>query len=130
MDIFKIAGIGIAAAVFAVFIKGWKPELAMQVSLVATIIILASVLPYLKVVVDMLRDISNQAGIESGYLVVVLKVIGIAYVAQFASELCRDAGESAIASKIEVGGKIIIITISMPIIYSLLEIVNEIIHFE
>ncbi len=130
MDIFKIAGIGISAAVFAVFIRGWKPELAMQVSLVATVVILASVLPYLKIIVEMLRDISQQAGIESRYINVILKVIGIAYIAQFASELCRDAGESAIASKIEVGGKIIIMTISMPIIYSLLEVVNEIIKFE
>ncbi len=130
MDIFKIAGIGIAAAVFAVFIKGWRPELAIQVSLIATIIILAAVLPYLKVVADMLRDIIAQADIESKYIGIVLKIVGIAYIAQFASELCRDAGEGAIASKIEIAGKIIIMTMSMPIIYSLLEVVNEIIRFE
>ena len=130
MDIFKIAGLGIAAAVFAVFIRGWKPELAMQVSLVATVIILVAVLPYLNIVVDMLKNLSNQVGIEYRYMGIVLKVIGIAYVAQFAAELCRDAGESAIASKIELGGKIIIMTLSMPVIYSLLEIVNEIIRFE
>ena len=130
MDIFKIAGLGIAAAVFAVFIKGWKPELALQVSLVATVIILAAVLPYLKVVTEMLRDITARAGVESRYIGVVLKFMGIAYISQFASELCRDAGEGAIASKIEVAGKIIIMTISMPIIYSLLEVVNEIIRFK
>lgn len=130
MDIFKIVGIGLAAAVLAVFIKNWKPELAMQVSLVATVIIFASFLPYLKTLIDMLRDISTQAGIEARYISIVLKVIGIAYVAQFASELCQDAGESAIASKIEVAGKVIIMTISMPVIYSLLEVVNEIIRFQ
>ncbi len=130
MDIFKIAGIGLAAAVLAVFIKNWKPELAMQVSLVATVIIFASVLPYLKILIDMLKDISVQAGIEVRYISIILKVIGIAYVAQFAAELCYDAGESAVASKIEVAGKVIIMTISMPVIYSLLEVVNEIIRFE
>ncbi len=130
MDIFKIAGLGIAAAVFAVFIKGWRPELAIQVSLAATVIILAAVLPYLRVVADMLKDIIAQAGVESRYIGIVLKIIGIAYIAQFASELCRDAGEGAIASKIEVAGKIIIMTMSMPIVYSLLEVVNEIIRFE
>ncbi|MBR5156027.1 MAG: stage III sporulation protein AD [Clostridia bacterium] len=130
MDIFKIVGIGLAAAVLAVFIKNWKPELAMQVSLIATVIIFASFLPYLKTLIDMLRDISTQAGIEARYISIVLKVIGIAYVAQFASELCQDAGESAIASKIEVAGKVIIMTISMPVIYSLLEVVNEIIRFQ
>ncbi len=130
MEIFKIAGIGIAAAVFAVFLKGWKPELAIQISLIATVIILVTVLPYLKVVVELIKDISEQAGIEYRYINIVFKVIGIAYIAQFASELCRDAGESAIASKIEVGGKIIIMTLSMPIIYSLLEVVNAILQFK
>ncbi len=129
MDIFKIAGIGIAAAVFAVFLRGWKPELAMQISLAAAVIILAGVLPYIKVVVELMKDVSARAGVESGYIGVVLKVIGIAYVAQFASELCRDAGEGAIASKIELGGKLIIMAMSMPVIYSLLEVINEIIRF-
>ena len=78
----------------------------------------------------MLRDITARAGVESRYIGVVLKIMGIAYISQFASELCRDAGEGAIASKIEVAGKIIIMTISMPIIYSLLEVVNEIIRFK
>ena len=59
---------------------------------------------------------------------VVLRVIGIAYVAQFGAELCRDAGESAVASKIEFAGKIIIMTLSMPIMYKLLEVVNKIIQ--
>ncbi len=129
MDIFKIAGIGLAATVLAVFVKNWKPELAIQISLIATVIIFASVLPYLKTLIDMFKDISNKSGIETRYIGIVLKVIGIAYVAQFASELCKDAGESAIASKIEVAAKVIIMTLSMPVIYSLLEVVNEIIHF-
>ncbi len=130
MDIFKVVGLGIAAMVFAVFLKGWRPEAAIQISLVATVIILVAILPYLKVVVEMIKDITNQSGIEVRYITLVLKVIGIAYVAQFASELCRDAGESAIASKIELAGKIIIMTLSMPVVYSLMEVVNEIIRFE
>ncbi len=130
MDVFKIVGIGMAAAVLALFIKNWKPELAIQVSLAAAVIIFASVLPYLKTLIDMLKDISTRAGIETRYISIVLKVIGIAYIAQFASEICQDAGESAIASKIEFAGKVIIMTISMPVIYSLLDVINEIIGFE
>lgn len=130
MEIFKIAGLGIAAAAVAVFIKNWKPELAMQVSLAAAIIILVTVLPYLKTAVNMLKDISEQTGLASSHIGLVLKVVGIAYVAQFASELCRDAGENAVATKIELAGKIIIMTLSMPVIYNLLGIVNDIISFE
>ncbi|MDO4744416.1 MAG: stage III sporulation protein AD [Clostridia bacterium] len=130
MDIFKIAGLGLAAVVLAVFIKNWKPELAMQVSLAAAVIIFLMVLPYLKAVVVMFQDISEQIGLESKYLSLVLKVIGIAYVAQFAAELCRDAGETSVASKIEFAGKVIIMTLSMPVVYSLLEVVSQIIRFE
>ena len=130
MDIFKIAGLGLAAVVLAVFIKSWKPELAMQVSLAAAVIIFLMVLPYLKAVVVMFQDISEQIGLESKYLSLILKVIGIAYVAQFAAELCRDAGETSVASKIEFAGKVIIMTLSMPVVYSLLEVVSQIIRFE
>ena len=130
MDIFKVAGIGIAAAVMAVFIKNWKPELAMQVSLSAVIIIFIAVFPYIKNIITMFKDISEQAGLEGKYMSLVLQVIGVAYVAQFSAELCRDAGESSVAYKIEFAGKVIIMTLSMPAIYSLLEIVNDIICFE
>lgn len=130
MDIFKIAGLGLAAAVLAVFIKNWKPELAIQVSLVAAVIIFLMVLPYLKAVVLMFQDISGQIGLESKYLSLVLKVVGIAYVVQFAAELCRDAGETSVASKIEFAGKVIIMTLSMPVVYNLLDVVSQIIRFE
>jgi stage III sporulation protein AD len=130
MDIFKIAGLGLAAAVLAVFIKNWKPEIALQVSLVAAVIIFLMVLPYLKAVVLMFQDISQQIGLESKYLSLVLKVIGIAYVAQFAAELCRDAGETSVASKIEFAGKVIIMTLSMPVVYNLLDVVSQIIRFK
>ncbi len=129
MEIFKVAGLGIAATAMAVFIKSWKPELAIQVSLVASVIIFAAVLPYLKGIVSMLGDISERAGVESEYIELILKVIGIAYVVQFASELCKDAGESAIASKIELAGKIVIMTLSMPAVYSLMEVVENVISF-
>ena len=130
MEIFKIAGLGIAAVAIAVFVKNWKPELAMQISLSAAIVILITVLPYLKTAINMLKDISEQTGLDNSQIGLVLKVVGIAYIAQFASELCRDAGENAVATKIELAGKIIIMTLSMPVIYRLMGIVNDIISFD
>lgn len=130
MEIFKIAGIGIAATVIAVFIKNQKPEFAIQISLLAALIIFAAVLPYLSAIVKMFESLSDTAGLETAYIGLILKVIGIAYVAQFASELCHDAGEGAIASKIELAAKIIIMTLSLPVVSGLLETVREIINFE
>ncbi len=128
MEIFKVVGLGLAATFFAVLLKGWRPEIAIQISLAASAVIFFVLAPYLKTVVEMFRDISNQIGMDSKYIGIVLKVIGIAYAAQFGAELCRDAGEGAVASKIEFAGKVIIMTLSMPVMYRLLEIVNTIIQ--
>ena len=127
MDIFKIVGLGIASMVLAVFLKNWRAEIAIQISLVASIIIFFMALPYLRAVFEMFQNISKQLGLEIKYITIVLKVIGIAYITQFGAELCRDAGENAIASKIEFGGKVMIVTLSMPILYSFLDVVNSII---
>ena len=126
MDIFKIAGIGLAATVLAVFIKNQRPEFAIQISLLGAVVIFTLILPYLRTIVVMISDISDRIGIEPGYLKLVLKVMWIAYITQFASELCSDAGETSLASKIELAGKVIIMTLSMPVLYSLLDIVCEI----
>lgn len=127
MDIFKIVGLGIASMVLAVFLKNWRAEIAIQISLVASVVIFFMALPYLKAVFEMFQNISKQIGLEIKYITIVLKVIGIAYITQFGAEICRDAGENAIASKIEFGGKVMIVTLSMPILYSFLDVVNSII---
>ncbi len=129
MDIFRIVGIGISAAVLAALLRQRRPEIAVQVSLAAAAVIFLAAAPYLKTVLEMFRDISNQIGLDIKYITVILKVIGIAYITQFGAELCRDAGEGAVASKIEFAGKVIIMTLSMPVMYKLLEVVNAIVRF-
>jgi len=129
MDIFKIVGIGIAAAVLAVFLRNWRGEIALQISLVAVIVIFFALLPNVKTMFGVFQDISVKIGVDAKYLKVILKVIGVAYVTQFGAELCRDAGEGAIASKIEFGGKVMIVAMSVPIMYSFLEVVEKIINY-
>ena len=130
MGIFKIVGMGLAAAVLAVFVRGWKPELSITISLAASAIIFLMVAPYLEIVIKMFDDISSQVGINGEYMGIALKITGIAYVSQFGAELCRDSGENAIASKIEFGGKIIIMVLSLPVMYKLLGVVSEILNFK
>lgn len=127
MDMIKILGIGISAAVLAVLVKGYKPELAIQISLAAAVLIFVMAVPYLRSAVAMFQNIAMQVGIDSRFAGIVLKIIGVAYLAQFGAELCKDAGEGVIASKIELAGKLIIMTMSMPIMYKLLVLVNDII---
>lgn len=129
MDIFKVVGLGIAAAALAALLKGWRPEISLLVSLAASMLIFFTAMPYLKSVIAMLRDISNRIGMDVSYITAIIKVMGIAYCAQFGAELCRDAGEGAVASKIEFAGKAVIMALSMPIMYKLLEVIDAIVKF-
>lgn len=129
MLIFKIIGIGITGAALSLLIKQYKPELAISIPILTVAVIVMICVPYLRAVISAFEDIANRSGIEMAHMKIVIKIIGIAYVCQFASDICTDAGERAIASKIELGGRIAIITVSMPIMYNLLELISDIISF-
>ena len=98
----------------------------MYISLIAGVLILFLVMDKLVGVINLIQSISNKASINSGFLELLLKITGIAFLAEFAVSICKDSGESAIASKIELGSKIIIISLSIPIISNLLEIILKI----
>lgn len=77
-------------------------------------------------IVSLIESISNKSNINNEFIVLLLKITGIAFLSEFAVSICKDSGEAAIASKIELGSKIIIISMSIPIISSLLEIITKI----
>lgn len=121
MEIIKIIGIGITALIIIIILKQYKPEFALYTSIIAGIGILLLSLSQMSRLVNLLKDISSRASISSSFLGIILKITGIAILTEFAVSICQDSGESAIASKIDIGGKIMIITMSIPIISSLLE---------
>ena len=125
MDIFRIVGIGFVAAVMALLIWQHRPELAIQISIAAAIIIFLSVAPYLLGIVQMFRNLTDQLAVDVRFFDIVLKIIGVAYITGLGAELCRDANEGAIAAKIELAGKIILIVMAMPIVYSLISLVTN-----
>lgn len=129
MIAFKIVGIGIVTMVLSILIRQYRPEMAVPVSLCGAVLILSICVPYLSSVIKMFEDIAKSAGVNLFHIEIVLKIIGISYICQFAADISKDAGEASIAGKIELGGKIIIISLSMPIIYNLLDLVNHIINF-
>ncbi len=129
MLVFKIIGIGICGTVLALTVKQYRPELAIAVPVLSAAAILLLCGPYLSSVLTMFQNIAEESGIDTAYVKIVIKIIGVAYICQFASDICKDAGESSIAGKIELGGKVVIITLSMPIIYGLLELTSKIISF-
>ena len=126
MDIIKIIGIGLIALIIIIIVRQYKPEFTLYVSLLAGAIILLFLMDKIGGIVDLLTTLSNKTAINNEFLTLLIKITGIAFLTEFAVSICSDAGEKAIASKIEIGSKIIIITMSVPIITSLLELVVEI----
>lgn len=126
MDIIKIIGIGIMALIIIIILKQYKPEYALYTSIIAGIFILLLSLSQISGVINLLKDISSRANINSEFLGIILKITGIAILTEFAVSICQDSGESAIANKMDIGGKVIIITISLPIISSLLETILKV----
>ena len=127
MDIVKIIGVGIIALIISVIIKQYKPEFAMYISIIAGIIILFLIIDKMYGIVTLLTNLSRKTGMNAEYLTILLKITGIAILTEFAVSICKDSGESAIASKIDLGGKEIVISMSIPIISALLEIIMKII---
>lgn len=125
-DVIKIIGIGLLALIIIVILKQYKPEFAIYVSMIAGVLILVLAIQKLTGIINLLQSLANKTYINKSFLSILLKITGIAFITEFAISICSDAGEKAIASKIEIGSKVIIIAMSIPIITSLLELVIEI----
>lgn len=126
MDIIKIIGIAFLAVIIIIILKQYKPEFAMYASILAGAIIILLSFSKLSRIISMLQNISKNASINGEFLGILIKITGIAFLTEFAVSICKDSGETAIASKVDIGGKIIIIAISIPIISALLETIIKI----
>ena len=124
-EIIKILGIGLISLVIAIILKQYRPEYAIYVSIIAGILILFLAMDKLSGIINLLQSIADKTYINKQFLGILLKITGIAIITEFAVSICADAGEKAIATKIEIGSKVIIIAISIPIISSLLELIIE-----
>ena len=123
MEVVQIVGIGLIALVIIIILRQYKPEFTIYISLIAGAIILFLVIDKLAGVVNLLANLASRTSINSEFITILLKITGIAILTEFAVSICKDAGESAVANKIDLGGKIIIVSISIPIITALLEMV-------
>ena len=126
MNIIKIIGIAFIAVIIIVILKQYRPEFAIYASIIAGVLILAMASGTLSGIIDMINSISSKTSINSEFLVILIKITGIAILTEFAVSICKDSGESAIASKVDIGGKIIIISMSIPIINALIDTVVKI----
>ena len=120
MDILQIVGLGLVVCILAIILRQQKPPMATVLSLTAGVIIFLVMMPQISAVFNVLKDLASQANVSMVYMGTILKIVGIAYIADFGSQICRDAGESALASKIEFAAKIIVLVMAVPIIIAVL----------
>jgi len=119
-DIIKLAVIGVVSAVLVISIREKRPDFAVLATIGAGTVILFVALPWLSDVMDMLRrTFAVHNVVDNGYITVIIKIIGIAYIAEFGGQICADAGSNALAANVELAGKIAIIAVSAPIILDL-----------
>lgn len=127
MDIAKIIGIAFVAVIVVNLIKNYRPEFAIYASIIAGAIILFFTINELTPIVSMLQNLSDKMGVSSKFFGILLKITGIAYLTEFGANVCKDAGETAVASKVELAGKVLIISLSIPILLALMETLFELI---
>lgn len=116
MDMVQVVGIGMTAVLLILVVRRSHPELAVQITIVVAGIVFFLVLDKLRMIIELFTEMAKRAGIGEMYLIILLKIIGISYLVEFGAQVCRDAGESAIASKVELAGKVMILVMAVPII--------------
>lgn len=126
MEIIKIVAFAFLSLFIVMIFKDRRNDLAVQVSIVAGVIIFIFMLTKITVVLEFIQKLAADANIDAVYLTTVFKILGIAYLATFSSEICRDAGENSLASKVEFSGKILILVLAIPILMAVLQSILKI----
>lgn len=126
MDIVKIIGIGIIAVVLIIIIKQYRPEFALYISLAVGMILISMVIGKVADIVGLLENLATKSSVHTTFIFILIKITGIAILTEFAVSIAKDAGESAVASKIDLAGKVVVISLSIPILTSLVETITKI----
>lgn len=121
MEAAQIVGFALVAAVLLVVVRQQRPELGLLLSLAAGVLIFLLIMDKIGRVVGLLEELASAARVDRVYLATLLKIIGVSYIAEFGAQVCRDAGEHAVASRVEMAAKVLIVVLAMPIVVAVLD---------
>ncbi len=121
----RIAVIGIAAIILAIMFKKGKEEYSLYISIATCVLILLWGIGKLEVILDAIEQLQGYIKMNKAYVGILIKIIGITYITEISSSLCKDSGYQAVGEQIELVGKLTILAISMPIMLALLETINS-----
>ncbi|GAA0708104.1 stage III sporulation protein AD [Paraclostridium ghonii] len=127
MDVMKLVGLALISTILCLIIKKDRPEMATFIGILTGVMILMSVTYKFNFIIESINELANKANIPTMYISLIIKLIGIAYLMEFAIQICKDCGEGNIAAKLEFGGKIIVMTMSFPILISIIDMILNLI---
>lgn len=126
MMILKVISFALVALFLYLLFKDKRGDLAALILLAAGVVIFIYCISQVSEVVNFLKTIADKAGIDTVYIQIVLKILAIAYLASFASEICKDARAGSLASKVEFSGKMFILVLAIPILMAVLDSILQI----
>lgn len=122
MEVIKIVGVSIFSVIMIIILKNYRPEMALVLSIITGIGIMLYAISKMSSVINVLNDLVSKSGVNTDFLLIIIKVIGIAYIVEFGKNVCIDAGQSSIATKLEMAGKVVIVVLTIPLISSLVNV--------
>lgn len=127
MEVLKISAFAIVATVLIVLVKQEKKEIGIVISILVAVLITTYGILKLDDIISLIYNLTSKTGINVKYFEIILKVVGIAYIVELTKDVCIDAGETALGSKVEMTGKIMIAAMTLPIITGIVEVLNKLI---
>jgi stage III sporulation protein AD len=124
MNIIQVVAVGVLGAVLALTVKKQSPEIALMITIASSVLIFFMIIPLLAEAMGVMRRVGDLLDGGQRYIALAIKVIGVAYLAELGASVCLDAGESAIAAKIDLAGRVVILVLAIPVV---LDVVNVII---
>ncbi|MCL2756041.1 MAG: stage III sporulation AC/AD family protein [Firmicutes bacterium] len=123
MDIARVIGIALATTFAVLLLKPTKPEIAALVSVVGGLLVIMMFVESLQTIIDSMASLISRTGIRSELFSALLRIIGIGYLTEFAANVCDEAGNTSMAKKVTLAGKLLILILALPIINNLIEII-------
>ena len=127
MNIVGFVGISLIAAILSIVLKKYNPEYSIVLSIITGIFLFAKISTYLISIISSVKGLLNFSNVPADFILIMFKSLGICFLTQFSSDSCIDAGETALASKIEFIGKIAVVLVAMPLIEEIIKVVTKLI---
>lgn len=123
MELVKIIGIGLITCIAGLIVKQVKPDIASVITIAGGLVIILMLVDYVAQIFDVFKVVIDKTGLSNNLFSIVLKIVGVGYLTEFAANLCSDVGNSSLADKLLFAGKIIILFLSLPIVTNIIDVV-------